>query len=337
RKNLRTIYIFIIGAVLLAVLILWAGPVNLYYTIKDINKIYLVAAICAYLLTVFVKSIRWGFIINKPFEFRNNFIVRTIGLLGSNLTPARTGGIALTAIAGVNINKISLHEGLSAGLTERFADLIVVGFLLVISAVFVEKIRLIALIGSLLILITLIVIYLINWRKSSVLWMYGKVHFILSKLPVKESTLDNLYHKAVNGLEGMVNYTRSYSNVKNISVILALTVISWLLECSVLLMVVYAFNIDISMVTVILILLLANIAGIVTALPGGIGAVEISLTGLCIFFGIGEATSASIALVDRFITFWLINLMGLIFVTVYAKGIFGDLKEYMSSIKTSSK
>ncbi|HML05675.1 MAG TPA: flippase-like domain-containing protein, partial [Methanobacterium sp.] len=120
---MRSIYIFIIGLVLLAVLILWAGPVNLYYTIKDINKIYLVAAICAYLLTVFVKSTRWGFIINKPFEFRNNFIVRTIGLLGSNLTPARTGGIALTAIAGVNINKISLHEGLSAGLTERFADL----------------------------------------------------------------------------------------------------------------------------------------------------------------------------------------------------------------------
>jgi uncharacterized protein (TIRG00374 family) len=121
------------------------------------------------------------------------------------------------------------------------------------------------------------------------------------------------------------------------SVILILTIISWILECSRLLFVFYAFNIDISFFTVILILLLANIAGIVTALPGGIGAVEISLTGLCMFFGIPEATSASIAIVDRFISFWLINLMGIIFVLFYAKGIFGDLKGYMYDVKASKE
>ena len=334
---LRSIYIFIIGLVLLAVLILWIGPVNLYYTIKDINKLYLAAAIAVYLLAVFVKSIRWGFIINKPTEFKNNFVVRTIGLLGSNLSPMRTGGIALTAIAGKKINKISLHEGLSAGLTERFADLIIVALLLVVSAVFVEKVRIIALIGSGLILITLIVIYFLNWKEGSSIWMYEKIHFILSKLPINESYLDNLYHKVVEGLKGMVKYTRSYSNSKNMSVVLILTIISWILECLRLLLVCYAFNIDISLVTAILILLLANIAGVVTALPGGIGAVEISITGLCMLFGIPEAASASIAIVDRFISFWLINLMGIVFSLFYAKGILGDLKGYLSTIKTPNK
>lgn len=332
---MRSIYIFIIGLLLLAVLILWVGPVNLYYTIKDINKVYLLAAIFAYLLAVFVKSLRWGFIINQPKELKKNYIVRTIGLLGSNLSPMRTGGIALTAIAGVNINKISLHEGLSAGLTERFADLIIVGILLVISAVFIEKIRLIALIGAGLILATLVVLYLLNWREGSSLWLYEKIHYVLSKLPIKESILDNLYYKVVDGLKGMVSYTRSYSNSKNISIVLILTVISWLLECSRLLFVCYAFNVDISFVTVILILLLANIAGVVTALPGGIGAVEISLTGLCMLFGIPEAVSGTIAIVDRFISFWLINLLGIIFALFYARGIFGDLKGYMSGIKNS--
>jgi uncharacterized protein (TIRG00374 family) len=322
---------------LLGILILWIGPVNLYDTIKDINKSYLAAAIAVYLLAVLVKSIRWGFIINQPYEFKNNFIVRTIGLLGSNLSPMRTGGIALSAIAGVNINKISLHEGLSAGLTERFADLIIVGFLLVLSAIFVEKIRIIALAGAGLIVVTLIVIYFLNWREESSLWLYGKIHYCLSKLPIRESSLDNLYLKVVDGLKGMVSYTRSYSSSKNMSIVLILTVISWILECSRLLFVCYAFNINIDFFTVILILLLANIAGIVTALPGGIGAVEISLTGLCMLFGIPEAASASIAIVDRFISFWLINLIGIIFALFYAKGIFGDLKGYISGIPASNK
>ncbi len=330
---MRSIYIFVFGFLLLMVLIFWIGPLNLFYTIKDINKSFFVWAVVAYLLAVFVKSVRWGFIIDKPLEFKNNFIVRTIGLLGSNISPMRTGGIVFTAIAGVNINKIGLHQGLSAGLTERFADLVVVGFLLVISAVFVEKIRFIALIGAGLIVITLFVIYLLNWREESSIWLYDKIHYVLLKLPIDESYLDGFYKRVVDGLRGMVSYTRSYSNKKNMSIVLILTVISWLLECLRFLLVCYAFNVDIGFVNVILILLLANIAGILTALPGGIGAVEISLTGLCILFGIPEAESAGIAIVDRFISFWLINLIGIIFTLFFARGIWKDLKGHIYGFK----
>ncbi|MBI5679918.1 MAG: flippase-like domain-containing protein [Methanobacterium sp.] len=327
-------YVFIIGLLLILLLILWIGPINLYNTVKDVNKIYLVAAIITYLLAVFVKSVRWGFIINQPLNLKTNFIVRTIGLLGSNLTPMRTGGIVITAIAGRKLNQIDLHEGLSAGLTERFADLIIVGILLVLAAVFVEKFRFISIAGAGLILITLTVIYFLNWREGSSIWIYEKIHFILVKLPIKEDTLDRIYNKIINGLKGMVSYTQSYSNTKNMSIILVLTTVSWLLECSRLLLVFYAFNVDIGVVNVVIILLLANIAGIVTALPGGIGAVEISLTGLSLLFGIPGAISGGIAIVDRFISFWLINLLGIIFALFYAKDILGDIKSYISDIQT---
>lgn len=328
-------FIFILGLAIIILLILWIGPVNLYGTVKDINMMYLIGAIIAYLFAVGVKSIRWGFIINQPYEFKKNYIVRTIGLLGSNLSPMRTGGIVITAIASKKINKISLHEGLSAGLTERFADLIIVGILLVTSAIFVEKIRLISLLGAGLILITIIAIYLLNWREGSSIWIYEKIHFITSKLPLNDNLMDNIYNKIVNGLKGMVAYTRSYSNSKNMLIILVLTSISWILECSRLLLVFHAFNVDINMVTVVLILLLANIAGIASALPGGIGAVEVSLTGLCVLFGIPEATAGGIAIVDRFISFWLINILGVMFSLFYAKNILSDIKGYMLNISTS--
>lgn len=328
-------FIFIAGLAIIILLILWIGPVNLYGAVKDMNIPYLISAIIAYLAAILVKSIRWGFIINQPYKFQNNFIVRTIGLLGSNLTPMRTGGIVITAIAGKKINKISLHEGLSAGLTERFSDLIIVGILLVTSSIFIEKIRFISLLGACSILITIIAIYLLNWREGSSIWIYEKIHYITSKLPLNDNLLDNLYHKIVNGLKGMVNYTRSYSTTKNMLIILVLTSISWILECSRLLFVFYAFNVDINIITAVLILLLANIAGIASALPGGIGAVEVSLTGLGLLFGIPEAIAGSIAIVDRFISFWLINILGIIFSLIYAKSILSDIKGYMLNISTS--
>ncbi len=335
EEYMKRSYIFVAGLTLIVLLILWIGPENIYSALRDIQSSYLAGAIIIYLLAVLVKSIRWGFIIGQPYNFKDNYIVRTIGLLGSNLSPMRTGGIFLTAIAGKKINKISLHEGLSAGFTERFADLIIVGFLLMASTIFIEKIRLIAILGVVSILITLITIYLLNWREGSGIWIYEKIHFILSKLPINEQFLDKIYHKIVNGLKGMVLYTRSYSNSKNMSIILTLTFISWIFECLRLFLVFYAFNVDISILTVILILLLANIAGILTALPGGIGAVEISITGLCVLFGISEATSASIAIVDRFISFWLINVLGIVFSLFYAKSISGDIKGFISNIPTS--
>lgn len=332
---MRRSYIFIAGLSLIALLILWSGPENIYRAVEEVNSVYLVGAIVAYLFAVFIKSVRWGFIIGQPYNFKDNYIVRTIGLLGSNLSPMRTGGIVLTAVAGKNINKISLHKGFSAGFTERFADLIVVGILLLVSAFFIEKIRLISLFGAGLIMITLTVIYLLNWKEGLSLWIFEKIHFVLGKLPVNERFLENICHKIKNGLKGMVKYTRSYSNSRNMSIILSLTIISWFFECLRLFLVFYAFNVDINMVAVVLILLLANIAGVASALPGGIGAVEISIAGLCLLFGIPQATSASIAIIDRFISFWLINILGILFSLFYAKSILSDVKGYIFNIYAS--
>ena len=82
---------------------------------------------------------RWGYIIDKPYEFKNNFIVKTIGLFAGNFSPMRSAGEVMNAVAGKNINKITLHEGLSAGLTERSFDFLIVGLLLVMAAIWVEK------------------------------------------------------------------------------------------------------------------------------------------------------------------------------------------------------
>ncbi|AXV37865.1 MAG: UPF0104 family protein [Methanobacteriaceae archaeon] len=334
---MKRFYVFMISLVLIVLLILWIGPQQIIDAFKTANWGLLILAMIIHLVAVGLRSIRWGFIINKPKEFKNNFVVKTIGLFAGNFSPVRTAGEPVTAIAGKKINKISLSEGLSAGLTERFFDFIIVGLLLLISCIWLPKIRYLAIIGGILSLSFVVLIYFINWRENASIWLYEKIHPLIERLPIQEEVLDNFYEKAVQLLKSMVTYTKSFTTYKNLILVIILSALSWLVECLRLLTVFYAFNLEISFVAVIIIFLLANIIGVVTVLPGGIGSIEISLTGLFVLFGVPRALSGSIALADRLVSFWVVTVLGLIFSFYYAKDIFDEIKKFSIDLKISKK
>ena len=89
----------------------------------------------------------------------------------------------MNALAGKKLNKITLHEELSAGLTERFFDLLIVGILLLLSAILIEKIRYLAILGASLSLICVLIIYFINWKEYASIKIYKKIHSYPSKTP----------------------------------------------------------------------------------------------------------------------------------------------------------
>jgi uncharacterized protein (TIRG00374 family) len=331
--SLKRYYVFIISLSLIFLLILWIGPSNIIGAFKTADWKWLLVALFIHILAVGARSLRWGYIIDKPFDFKNNFIVKTIGLFAGNFSPMRSAGEVMNAVAGKNINKITLHEGLSAGLTERFFDLLIVGSLLVISAVWIENIRFLSILGAFLSLTIVVMIYFVNWREGSGIWIYENLHPFLCKLPLNERYLDSIYLRFKDGLKGMTSYTDSFTNGRNLFIVLFLAIISWLLECIRLYVVFNAFNVEINFTSVIIIFLLANVIGVVSVLPGGIGAIELSLTGLFLLFGVPEALAGSIALADRLVSFWVVSALGLIFSSYYAKDILDEVKEYTFGIK----
>lgn len=329
---MKRYYVFIISLSLIFLLILWIGPINILNAFKTADWRWLLVALLIHLLAVGVRSLRWGFIIDKPYEFKNNYIVKTIGLFAGNFSPMRSAGEVLNAVAGKNINKITLHEGLSAGLTERFFDLLIVGLLLVLSAIWIEHIRFLSILGAFLSLTIVVLIYFVNWREGAGIWIYERIHPLLCKLPINEEYLDNVYLKFKNGLKGMTSYTNSFTSGRNLVIVLFLAVLSWLLECTRLYVVFYAFNVEINFASVVIIFLLANFIGVVSALPGGIGSIELSLTGLFLLFGVPEALAGSIALADRLVSFWVVSGLGVIFSSYYARDILNEIKEYTLGI-----
>ena len=325
---MKRFYVFIISISLIILLVLWIGPTTIINAFKTASLELLLAALLIHLLVIEVRSLRWGFIINKPFEIKNNYVVKTIGLFAGNFSPMRTAGEVLNAVAGKKINKISLSAGLSAGLTERLFDFLIVAFLLILASVWVENMRFVSILGAIASLVMVSLVYLVNWREDTSVWIYTKIHPLLCKLPVNEKTLDNIYFKFTEGLKGMTRYTNSFTTSKNLVFVLILAFMSWILECLRLYVVFMAFNVQISFTSVIIILILANIVGIASALPGGIGSIEISLTGLFALFGVPTALGGSIALADRLVSFWAVSVLGLIFSAYYARDILGEIKNY---------
>lgn len=334
---MKRFYVFLVSVILLILLVFWIGPEKMWEVIKTANWWLILLAVFIHLFVVWIRSVRWGYIIKQPWEFKKNFIVKVIGLFAGNFSPMRSAGEVLTAVAGKNINKITLSEGLSAGLTERFFDGLIAALLLIICAFLIPKVRVIAILGSLASCCLLILIYLINWREDSSLWIYNRIHSLINFLPIRAEVLDNVYHKLTHGLRGMIEYTKSFSNLPNFLFVFILTFGSWILECVRLYVVFMAFNVHIDFLAIIIIFLLANIIGIVSALPGGIGSIELSLTGLFLLFGIPSDVGASIALVDRLASFWVVTALGIIFSSYYAHDILEDIKSYTFGLRAPKK
>ena len=173
---MKRFYVFAVSIALIVLLVLWIGPVNIINAFKTAKWEWLLVALLIHLLVIELRALRWGFIINKPFEIKNNYIVKTIGLFAGNFSPMRTAGEVLNALAGKKINKISLSEGLSAGLTERLFDFLIVALLLIISSIWIENMRFVSIIGAVGSLIMVLLVYLVNWREDTSIWIYNKIH-----------------------------------------------------------------------------------------------------------------------------------------------------------------
>ncbi|MDR2544430.1 MAG: flippase-like domain-containing protein [Methanobrevibacter sp.] len=324
KKN----YFLFAGFILIILLILWINPIEIIKDLHEANIYYILLACFVHIFIISLRALRWGFIIDQPYKIRKNFIVKTIGLFAGNFTPMKAGGEALSAMAGAEINKISVSKGLSAAVTERFFDLSVISCLLLGSIFFIPyPYTLIPLIGGILNTIVVLFIYLLNYREESGLWLLDKIRKVLLKLRLNSRKVENIHINVSNGLKNMVQHSTSFTNFKNFIILLILSIISWLFECFRLYALFKAFNFELSFIVITVLYLLSNMIGIISLIPGGIGSIEYSQIALFSLFNVPKTLAGTITLLDRFITFGMVNILGIIFSSIYAKDILKEVKK----------
>ena len=68
----------------------------------------------------------------------------------------------------------------------------VLSILMLISSLFLPKVRVITILGGLVSLGMVLLIYIFNWRENASIWLYERIHPLISKLPIREEVLNNM-------------------------------------------------------------------------------------------------------------------------------------------------
>lgn len=273
---------------------------ELLITVREADPRYLFVALILCLLAWYLRGARYRYILNRlsvlvgtVFSTACIFVSQTANLI----IPARLGDLIRLFILK-HEKKTTYTLGFSSLITERVFDILTIALIGAIALPFVvgQEPWFSMLIGFVLLLGLLFFVVLIySGRFSSDNQILAKVIEILSQI-------------------------RSVSQTPRAFIYLILSsVIIWIIDCIVCLMVALMFGEPVSFMVVVLAIVIGNLVKAVPITPGGIGTYELALAMTFELAGVSAGIAVLIAIIDHLIKN-LVTLVGGV-VSIYY---FGD-------------
>jgi len=297
----------IIAVIIFAAWFWFSNPAKMLESIAGANVVFVASAVTLTLVSISLKAFRWqtllkGIKVRIPFSLAFSSFISATAI--SVLTPGRVGepvrGLILKKKNGTNFS-----ETLPLIITERVLDLIV-ALSFAIAGIFIMGSSLSADIRFFLNLsaavsaaaLALVVAALLSER-------LGKTFVrVLLKLPIGRMK-PKIEHVASSFYESSRKI-----KIGTVFFISLITLLTWVVEGGILFFAVKSIGFDLSLLTAIEIISLAQIIGLVSSLPGGLGSVEVVLTLLISPF-LPAAGAATI--IYRFASLWVGMAIGVFF------------------------
>ena len=255
--------------------------------LADANYIFIVPAVGFHLLAVWLRSMRWRYLLLHLGRIKVNrlFPVVIIGYMVNNILPLRPGELVRAYLVGEREN-ISKAATLGTIVVDRIFDGLALLFFLVTVWLFVPLpawVANIARIGVAIFLSALAVLFVMasSDRLSQKLFQL-LFRFLPQRLRIKAEEMGNLF---VSGLR----VVRSPGRLAGVFVI---SVLAWLTEAAVFYMMSFSFDLEQPFSTLLVATATANLALLVPSSPGGIGNFEYVCRQTIVLFGV-EASLAS--------------------------------------------
>jgi glycosyltransferase 2 family protein len=99
-------------------------------------------------------------------------------------------------------------------------------------------------------------------------------------------------------------------SINKVHLIIAYTLIIWLLEAGRLQFVASSLGLNLSMMLVIFVALASSLLTALPITPAGLGAVEFAMIEILALFGVDRNMAVSVAILDRVISYWSIIPLG---------------------------
>lgn len=291
KFKLRMLASFVIA--LIALYFLYTN-INLGEILEIIGKtnlsIYILAFIFSY-LGILARVYRWDLLlknIDVQGKLRDVFEVYFLSMFANCLLPAKLGDVYRGHLAKKNFN-VSMSKTIGTVFVERIVDIVSLVALLSISGFL--------LFGSQIpenIMTGLKIVYTIaGVLVVSIILMKKQRERIISLLPGK---VGDYFERFETGC--------SMSLRKRRLGITWTTALVWLFDLTRLFLVTRALGLDVPLEVIIFILPAMALLTALPITPAGLGAVELTITGILVLVGFDINVAASVAILERIIDYW---------------------------------
>ena len=235
--------------------------------IKNVNYYLLLPGAIIYAATYFLRAVRYYFMLRpiKNTGVFENFPYTVLGFFMNNIIPLRLGELIRAKVTGERLG-VSRSAVLATILVERLLDMVIFVlffFIIMIFLPFPEFIKKSFYISAAVFGGALIVLFFISGNTEKFL---NFVHTI--PLPSKIKTFSNTVVEKFTGGLSMLQNPRIFT------VSFILSVITWIMESSFLVITAYACGINISILGGIFVVIIIGLGAILPTAPGYIGAFE---------------------------------------------------------------
>jgi|Deesub1362A_J573_1020465.scaffolds.fasta_scaffold00016_59 hypothetical protein len=297
KRDSKTILSFLFAFAILYLLITRA---NLRETVRIISNADLILYLLAilYLFPSFlIRSYRWKILLENvryTGKLRDLNEVVVLSFFVNCIVPAKVGDIYRCYLMKKNFQQ-SISKVLGTVFVERSLDTIGISVIFLLSAFM--SFRVIP--GNVLRLMEFGVIITVLFILLLILLKYQNTK-IAKFMPGKSSELMLRFGEGASG-------SLKSSSLPMISIT---TIFLWLLEGGRLFLVMKSIGLILPFAMILFVALASALATAFPLTPAGLGAVELVMAGLLILVGINKDMAVSVAIMDRFISYWCILILG---------------------------
>ncbi len=279
----------------------------LWQALAKANYWYLAPALAAYFAGVYIRSIRWAYILSptSPPSATGLFPVVVIGYMANDLLPARMGELVRTYVAGSKLG-IPRSKALMTIVIERLMDgiamLAFAGTALILIPTDPDLKRGLGLTLAVFVLATAAILMAHRFRA----FLLSLTDFLLGYLPERlGGRIQTIISSAMEGFEIL-------GSPKPLLMALATSVAAWGFEAGMYALIAQGFGLPLTPVSYLMLVAVANLATLIPSSPGYVGTFEAaSIAVLVALMGLPRDMAVAYVLVLHASLYFPVTLLGL--------------------------
>ncbi len=318
----------------LILIFIFIDPREILNTLRGANLFLLGLSALGILAFMFIRAIRWRFLLSNSLGYWPVFHVQSIGYMLNMYLPARLGDVTRAILIG-STPPITITQGISTMVVERLLDMMFIVAMLPFTLVTVETlppqfrqgalaIGVVAVIG---IIVLIVAANLRPFFRKITTKIFNHIPFLETETWVRR--IDDL----LKGLDSLTRFKDGF-------ILLLLSVLVWLPIIFAYQMSLKAVGLDVTVGMASFVVSAAALSIAAPSSPGGVGVFQAGVIAALQLLGQPQAESASFAFAYHATNYLILTILGIIGLTKTGstfRSVIETTQSYLKREKTAEK